>query len=228
LTLDTEKEHIIEVGAVLWDTERQAPLAVVSDFVNPGISVLEHKITELTGITLDDLERYGNLFGSVEAKLFELFSRADAVLAHNGNLFDKPMLASNSKRFGSYDFSKFLWADSTCDIEFPPEIQTRKLTYLAAEHGFLNPFAHRAIFDVLTMLKVASRYDWKQIISYAKTPTITIEANTTYEQRELAKKLNYRWNGDKKKWTKSIKEFQLGAEKEAATKAGFSIKQAKG
>lgn len=225
--LDTDKDYITELGAVLWDTERGVPLKILSTLTWPHDTEikLDHKIVELTGITEEDLAKHAVPFEEGEFQLANLVANADLILAHNGNLFDRPMLNSNSARFGTkFDYNKFLWADSTCDIDFPPTIQTRKLSHLAAEHGFLNPFAHRAVFDVLTMLKIAQRYDWKQITEFAKSPTISIEAQTTFEQRELAKKAGYRWNADKKKWVKSIKQFKLKEEQDAAKALGFQIR----
>lgn len=228
--LDTAKEHIIEIGAVLWDTEKGKPVDMMNRLIRIADGIkLEHKITELTGIVLEDLTNYGVAFNIIALQFIAMVNQAEAIVAHNGNLFDKPIMISNCERHNvnSEPIAKKLWVDTTCDIEFPPEIMTRKLTHLAAEHGFLNPFAHRAIFDVLTMMKIAQRYDWQQIIRYAKTPSVELIANTNFQQKELAKKLNYRWNGEKKIWTKSVKLFQVDQEREAATLAGFTIKQGK-
>lgn len=234
--LDVAKENIIELGAVLWDTKTGKPVEMMSRLTRTTAQPLDQKIIELTGITDEDLKTYGIQFGIAAREFENMLASAQAIVAHNGNMFDKPMMISNVERHCAAEplgvsltakLKESLWIDTTCDIEFPPEIQTRKLTHLAAEHGFLNPFSHRAVFDVLTMLKIAQRYDWDQIVRYAKTPSIVLIANTSYEQRELAKKLNYRWNGDKKVWTKSVKQFQLDAEKDAAKLAGFTIKVGK-
>lgn len=222
--LDTAKESIIEVGVVLWDTDRKAPLIMYSAMLDHrDRKPLEPRITELTGITDDDLGKYGRPAGGVLKRTEEIFAMADAVVAHNGNLFDKPMFEANCERLG-VPIGERLWADTSCDIEYPPAITTRRQVHLAAEHGFLNPFAHRALFDVLTMLKITTHYDWEQIIRYAKSPTVTLIAETTFAQKELPKKQNFRWNPDAKKWTKSVKDFQADEEVKKAKEAGFEVK----
>ena len=50
------------------------------------------------------------------------------------------------------------------------KIKTRSLPYLAADHGFLNPFPHRALFDVMTMIQIAGMYDINEILKYADSP----------------------------------------------------------
>ena len=37
-------------------------------------------------------------------------------------------------------------------------------------HGFLNPFPHRAVTDVMSMLKIASQYDLDRMADLAKLP----------------------------------------------------------
>ena len=221
--LDTAKESIIEVGVVLWDTDRKAPLVTLSALLDhKDRKPLDPKIVELTGITDDDLTKYGRPAGGVLKRANDIFEMADAIAAHNGNQFDKPMYLANCARLGVTPVDK-LWVDTSCDIEFPPNITTRRQVHLAAEHGFVNPFPHRALFDVLTMLKITTHYDWEQILRYARSPSVTIIAETTFDQKELAKKQNYRWNPDAKKWTKTVKEFQVEEVTKAAKEAGFPI-----
>lgn len=221
--LNTLEDHIIEVGALLWDTERNVPMnPVLSSFINPGVKLSE-EITQITGITDGDLAAHGYQPKVVLKALVDMFQKADAIVAHNGNLFDRPILDSNAKRHG-VEIPKKLWIDTSTDIEFPPRITTRRLVHLAAEHGFVNPFAHRALFDVGTMLQVAGNYDWAQIKRYAETPTLVVRADVSYQQRELAKKRNYRFSKEssygQNLWTKSIKEFQLDDERRDA---GFGV-----
>jgi DNA polymerase III subunit epsilon len=110
--------------------------------------------------------------------------------------------------------------DTLTDIPFASEPDSRKLKYLAGDHGFLNPFAHRAVFDVLTMLKVLSHYPIDKVLEYAKAPMITIRAVVDFNNKDKAKARRFSWEkiGDKtypKMWVKRIKEFQLEEEKKA-------------
>lgn len=224
--LSVTEDHIIEVGAVLWDTERKAPLSMFSSMIKIE-QKLDPKITELTGITDQDLEKFGRKASDVFAELNLFLYQAEAIVAHNGNLFDKPMHENNCKRNG-FDALVKPWIDTSCDVDYPTNITTRRLSHLAADHGFLNPFAHRAVFDVMTMLKVMAHYDFGQILTWSKAPTLEIRADSTFQQKELVKKQNYRWDNERKIWHKSIKDFHLEDAKKAAKEAGFGVTVLKG
>lgn len=228
--LDVVNDQIIQVAVVLWDTESKNKKAKVKyDALINSILIpkLDPKVIEIHGITNEDLEKYGRPPVEVLQRCNILFSAADAVIAHNGNLFDRPLFQNCSTRH-KIDPVKKLWIDTSCDIEFPAHIQGRKLVHLAAEHGFVNPFPHDATSDVLTMLKIADQYDWKKIMEFAKAPTLTVRADATYQQKDLAKKQGYRWDGDSRSWIKSIKDFQLNDANKAALEAGFKVIVLKG
>jgi DNA polymerase-3 subunit epsilon len=105
--------------------------------------------------------------------------------------------------------------DTSCDVNFSASIKTRKLGHLAAEHGFLNPFAHRALFDVLTMLRVLSFYDHKDVIKLAGEKDYVVQALVekpwldSGKSTSEAKENGFRWNGERKLWLKRVKESQL-------------------
>lgn len=231
--LNVKEDHITQVGAVLWDTsahQGRKRAKIKLDMMvkgDPFPAELDPRITELTGITRADLDTFGQPAASVFKTVAQLMEQADAVVAHNGNLFDRPMFENNCARVGVKVPNK-LWIDTTCDIDFPVSIQTRKLIHLAAEHHFINPFPHDAMSDVLTMLKIADQYDWMKTVLWAKAPTIVIRADSTFQQKELVKKQNYRWDNDNKMWIKSIKSFQLEDVRKAAKEAGFGITVLKG
>lgn len=225
--LNTSEDHIIQVGAVLWDTaslKKKAKLKFDVAIRGEHIPPIDPKITEINGLTNADLEKYGQAPANVFTTLNMLFEQGEAIVAHNGNLFDRPMYESNCKRHGIVPITTKLWVDTSCDIDYPTTIQTRKLIHLAAEHQFINPFPHDALSDVMTMLKIADLYDWEKTILWAKAPTVVIQAVSTFHQKELVKKQNYRWDNDNKIWLKSIKEFHLEDAKKAAKEAGFEVK----
>lgn len=225
--LQVEKDFILQVGVVLWDTaapKKKAKLKFDALINSPLLPAdLDPTALEINGLTREDLERFGQSPEAVLKSVNMIFEMSDAIVAHNGNLFDRPMYESNCRRHGIEPVRDKLWIDTSCDIDYPAAINTRKLVYLAVEHDFINPFPHDAISDVLTMLKVADRYDWEKTVAWAKSPTLAIRADSTFQQKELVKKQNYRWNNEKKIWTKSIKEFQLEDARKAAKEAGFSV-----
>lgn len=216
--LEPTTDRVIEIGAVLWDTERKAPLQVQSDFIlhktEENVTIPE-EIQKITGILPEDLTRFGLPAKQAFERLNHLISFAEYVVAHNGNEFDQKFYQAEVARL-KIDEDLTPWIDTMTDIPFSEDFKTRKLTYLAAEHGFLNPFSHRAAFDVLTMLKVLEPYDLGQVTELAKSPTLTVKAAVSYDDREKAKARGYRWNPKDKIWVKTIKEVFLENERVSA------------
>ncbi len=204
--LSHETDEIIELGAVAWDTEQNKPVAMINHLIQqPKKMPLEDIIVKITGITENDLNNFGISEQKAIQDYVELANKCDYVIAHNGNQFDKQFIEKALTRHG--EKQQHIWLDSMTDV--PYQTATRKLTYLAAEHKFLNPYSHRALFDVLTMLKVCSHYDWNEIITRAASPTVQVVAKVSKEDRLLAKKVGFRWDAKNYQWVKVMKEMDL-------------------
>jgi len=214
--LDVKKDKVIEIGAILWDTVRSIPLRIFSELVwypeiwnestsgaNPALA-MQH-IEECINISNDDLVNYGRHPKVVFPLLLDLINSTNitAVVAHNGNKFDKPLLYNDLTRWG-FALPQIHWIDTQYDVPYPNKIKIRQLTYLAAEHGFINPFAHRAIFDVLTMLKTIQSYDIDWIHKLSKIPTVTLVASIDYPSNHKVKTRGYHFRSEDKKWIKSV------------------------
>ena len=199
--LSPEKDDIIEIGAVLWDTRRGVPL-VIENFGVKTDKVIAPVITNLTGITQQDNDTYHQLDEEIAVTLEFLIDQADYLVAHN-HQFDKKFLTAWIKKQGSlYNSNMFdskPWIDTQHDL--PPEAygKSKSLTYLAADNGFVNPFAHRAVFDVLTMLTVLQKHIHN--VDLAKE-RVYLEAVVTRAEKDKAKKEGFRWNPDRKVWWK--------------------------
>lgn len=233
---DTSKDEIIEVGAVLWDTYRNLPIYLMSEYIWyesiwATATSTKDQIENITKISYSDLEKYGQHPKVVLQKLANIMNtpELEAIVAHNGNDFDKPILMKNAERW-SIEIPSKPWIDTMVDIPYASNIQTRKLTHLAAEHGFVNPFAHRAIFDVLTMFRILQNYDVDWIYKLSLEPSITLVANTVPpwkddgKSNEEAKSKGYRFHSETKTWIKNVKESQLQAETNNFS-LGFAIKR---
>lgn len=215
--LDATKDQITEIGAVLWDTEINQPIK----FFNKLLQIegpIPPEIVKLTGITDELLNKYGELPSEVFYEFLEFQAEADVFLAHNAP-FDRGFLEAK------IDLGEKPWIDSCVDVDYPESISTRKLTHLAAEHGFVNPFAHRAMTDVLTMMQLVSKYDWNKTIENARTPNVVMQAMVTIPQKDMAKGCGYRFNGSNKKWTKLIKENRVEEEIKKCLEIGFLSKR---
>jgi DNA polymerase III epsilon subunit-like protein len=219
---DFKNDYITEIGAVLWDTETQRPERIMSNLVlNEETPQLTDEIVQITGITQSMLEAHGEPFELVYRRdLMHIAEEADYVVAHNAIGFDKPFLTEECNKFGT-SMLPHHWIDTSVDVPYPDRVKTRKLVHLAAEHGFLNPFAHRAVFDVLTMMKVLSQYNIEDVVRLSKEPAVTLQALVSYDNRTLASARGYRWKADTKQWLKNLKESQV--EKEVK-ECGFATK----
>ncbi|WP_236715279.1 hypothetical protein [Leptospira interrogans] len=75
------------------------------------------------------------------------------------------------------------------------------------------PFqSHRALFDVLTMLNILSKYNMDEIIQLAQTPLLRVTAHLDFDKKDLAIKSGFYWNKEKKIWAKVIREGMLKKE----------------
>jgi DNA polymerase-3 subunit epsilon len=204
--LSTKEDEIIELGAVVWETKTNKPVAMLNHLIKqPNKGQLSSTIIDITGITDEDLDNFGIDEQVAINEFIQLARKCQYIIAHNGNHFDKPFIDKAVTRHGlELDMP---WIDSMLDVPFT--CATKKLTYLAAEHNFLNPFSHRALFDVLTMLNVCSNYDWQDIVKRSESPTITVVANVTKENRNLAKSKGFRWDAPNVRWIKYMKQCDL-------------------
>ncbi len=220
--LDTGKDRIIEVGAVLWDTDLQKPLVTTNWFMYTiGYPPISEEAGKINGISQSILDEFAQTPITIITALSHLCNlhKVDYLVAHNAENFDKPMLMAElmrcSERFTVLETTP--WIDTRTDIPYAVEPSSRRLNHLAADLGFVNPFQHRALFDVLTMLRVLSNYDIKAVLEYQKIPFITMQALVSYADRELAKAQRFSWQqiGDKKypnMWVKRIKANLLELE----------------
>lgn len=212
--IDPNNDRIIEIGAVLWDAERKTPLEVFGKLVSHPNLVLSEEIIQITGIQPRDLEEQGVPIEQALCPLEELFQRTDYVVAHNGNKFDRPFLERTLERAGMPLWDK-PWIDTMTDVPYPDSIRARKLNHLAADHQVFNPLPHRAVFDVIVMLQILSKYPMEEVVRLARSPAVEIRADVSYDDRHLAKERGFRWDGERRIWCKVVKELHLSQESEA-------------
>ncbi len=221
--LNFESDRIIEVGAVLWDTATASPVQIYNTLVvHPDAPPITAEIEGLTGINQAMIDGYGQPASEVFFALTELILKAQFIVAHNGLGFDKPMLDAQYLRRPCVPSSVALptWIDTCLDVPYPPRITTRKLVHLAAEHGFVNPFAHRAVFDVLTMLRVLAAYSIDEVVLSSQQPLVNLVAVVSFDDKDKAKARGYRWNGETRQWVRSLKAHLVPREIE---ECGFRV-----
>ena len=215
--LDPKEDRLIELGAVTYDWDTKMPMQVLSELIDPKMENDEFKlpeeITKITGITEEALGKYGGFEADVLTRFDMMIQFADYFVAHNGNLFDRQFLEEAYRRNGMTLADK-PWIDTIQDIRFPEGIKTRNLHHLGADHSTLNPFRHRAVFDVLTMFKVLECYDLNAVIARSQEPTLFVQAIVSFDEKEKAKELGFRWFAPEKVWWRSLKSSDFEAMKD--------------
>jgi len=218
-TFELDKLKITEIGAVLYDTRFNGPTDIYSVIVDePDRPPIEPFVEGLTGISDDLINSYGVEPQTSIIKIHSLFCRADFIVAHNGDAFDKPALKLFFERYG-YELPNKPWIDTMKDIPYNEYITTRKLEDLCGRHGFLNPFPHRAFADVMSMFKILSQYDLDEVIKINKSPEVTFQALFNWgcenfnEIKDKVKAAGFKWNPDTKQWILKIKSYFIDREK---------------
>lgn len=223
--------RVTEIGYVLWDTQKSYPLLMESHFVGSPEVIRQNlqEIVNITGISCDILESYGSLSEDVCKKLdnFLILHNPKYIIAHNGDAFDKPFLLEEFKRSGVTEkrVDTIPWIDTRFDLPYEKNPRSMHLNHLAMDEGFINPFPHRALTDVLTMLRVMSKFDFDSILAYKTIPWVYVRALVSYDDRDKAKQQKYMWEqvGDRKfpkSWVKKLKQSYLETERK---KCDFEI-----
>jgi DNA polymerase III subunit epsilon len=223
---------VTEVGMVVWDTELHAPIKLFGTLVDPGPDIIwEPGATKVNKLTPEVCAKYGMSDEKACRYTLSWYGSADVACAHNGNVFDKLILEKWAKHYGLDAQPDKIWIDTKADLETPPGNATR-LTYMAADHEFLNPFPHRAMFDVMTMLKILDKHDINHVLEISKSPTLKVRSLQPFEQNNLARNRGFHpeyeinpdgTKGKFKYWSMAIKECKLDDERVACRTLGFEI-----
>ena len=218
-----EENWITEIGCVLWDTDTNLPLEMYNTLVQPEGKEISAEAVQYTGITTEMCEKHGEKECLALDHFRHMATKADYIVAHNGREFDIPILAARFKAWDLPTPGKPL-IDTMTDLPLPDNCKSRNLTYLNGFHLFANPFPHRAITDVLSMLTVMSKYPWEEVRAIADSPVVQYIAQFSYPKerkggnfkeamaefnkiKDAVKGLGFRWHPDTKTWVLKTKEI---------------------
>lgn len=220
--LDPKTDKVIEVGMALWDTDHGLIEATSALFCLPNVT-LSLEIESLTGISQQMMEEFGT-FNPLDESwdvMQDWFELADYTVAHNAP-FEQSFLRAWPGMDGLADMNP--WIDTMTDI---PGHEGKRLSYLAADHGFVNPFPHRALPDVLTMLTVLAKYDFAEIERRATAPQtrlwIQFPYDETRKKNEAVKALGFKWEPNHKAWHRTLPDFLASEVTQKAQEAGFQV-----
>jgi DNA polymerase-3 subunit epsilon len=232
--LDVTKDRILEIGAIIYDTKEKVPLAMLSEMINP-MELVPPEITpeyvSPTGLKGEHILEFGEsiclTLRQIEAMIIR--HKPVALVGHNIVGYDLPLLKHELERVRPMDCPNLLalpLIDTRHDLPFEKEPSSRRLSHLISDHGFLNPFPHRAVFDVMACLKLMSHYDFEEVLAQSKIPWVTMRAFVSYDDRQKAKDLRYSWEQAgavklPKAWIKAVRSNAVEREVAAGLAAGF-------
>ena len=205
--MDPKKDRIIEIGLLEFvQEEGRTPVVtrMYGAIEDPGVPLCP-EIQKLTG--LDDPILAGRRIDWSIVQAF--FEQPSIVIAHNA-AFDRSFLA-NHDEIRSH---RVHWGCSMRHIDWQKHgYKTRSLNYLAADHGFVNPFAHRALFDCATTLRLISPYLEELVARSFLHEYKLIAVGAPFALKDNLKEHGYHWDAEQRVSYKEIFEDVLETEK---------------
>jgi len=233
---EAAQAQIVEVGYLIADLERGVILDIYSSFIAPQNSVdAECYYLKTSGLTVSDLRTFGGAIDDVLGGLVRRMESVGFIAGHNSTSYDLPLLqrvlrdlplpydanADYIPRWlsgGADRIGKLPHLDTRCDF---PALGSDKLAYKALDYGHIAYGAHRALFDCVSSYEIARRGNWREAVERARHPFITIEAESTFDQKDTVRAHGFYW--DKPTWKKRIRECDWEAHAAQADSNGYKI-----
>jgi DNA polymerase-3 subunit epsilon len=207
--LDHHKDEIIEIAIRQWVYHKKEhylvkPLDEYSALQQPKKNQISAMITEITGITAEDVQGQEIDWLIVS----DILTESDFILAHNAG-FDRPMIeAVNEVR--DISASKF-WTCSFKQVDWASKgFLSSKQELLSVFHGF-HYSGHRALTDIDALGNLMLQGDYlKEILASAKTKQVSVDCvKAPFDSKDLLKAKGFSWNATSKFWTKLVPEPEL-------------------
>jgi len=210
---NVETARITQVAFSVFDLIKKKELYHYSSLVMPeGEFVFDEVASLITGIDIDQLNEFGESLSNVLGIMHRHLSGVEYLIAHNLHAYDYPLLQNELKRLGREDFKLPSLIDTRFDVPWPAHIETRKLSYLGAEFGIVNPSAHSARHDTDILSKLFFMFPLEEIIARAESPQVWVRADVSFDHKDKAREKRFTWNPTKKIWVKQYKECDLKKE----------------
>lgn len=207
--LDPKADHLVEVGAVLFDADLASIVEVRSVLVRATSNAAE-KVNGIPEVLL--ALPWCTTAEGAHRMLQQMYDRGQRVhgecyvLAHNAE-FDRQWFPDVGWR----------WVCTCDDADWPRHPRgTGSLVSIALAYGVGVSRAHRAIEDCLTLAATLARVheveghldDW---LKRALEPRMQLRALVSFDNNQLAKDAGFRWQPDAKEWTKKVRVSQARA-----------------
>lgn len=215
--LDHKSDEIIEIAIRKWIYHKKdhylvKPIEEYAELNEPLRNEISDIITELTGITKDDVKGKKIDWEIVS----RIISESDFILAHNAG-FDRPMIEA-VKEIRDISASKF-WACSFKQVDWSSKgFISSKQELLSIFHGF-HYSGHRALTDIDALANLLMQGDYlKEILANAKIKQVSVNCiKAPFDAKDLLKSKGFFWNAPSKFWSKLVSETELEAVKSFLT-----------
>jgi DNA polymerase III subunit epsilon len=204
---DINQDRVTEYGVALYTTTQKRVVMAEQFLVDEDV-VITPKITEITKIRKPMMDKFGLEPAEALSRLQNYFDMAEAVAGMNIVEFDMPMYRNWCEREKEEPIERLV-IDAKTDF---PNNEYKKLGYMAADAGFLNPFPHAALPDAWTTLRLLEGNDLEKVVERAKAPRAYLKAHVTFDTNYLAKERKYGWHPVRKVWYKVVKEMDVEQE----------------
>lgn len=206
--INPETDRIIEIGLLEFGVGESGTPHILNMYggLEDPKQPLSPELQKLTG--LNDAMLQGQVIDWVLVR--KILERSSLVVAHNAD-FDRGFM----QRREEYQGLDPHWACSFKHIDWETKgFRTRALNYLAADHGFVNPFAHRALFDCATTFRIFAPYFNEMLQRSYLREFRVLATQAPFEMKDKLRNNRYRWDVQKRVWLKDILEDQLQKERD--------------
>ncbi len=194
--LDPKKDELLEFAVAFWSVEHCSLIDATSVLVHASSNNAE----AVNRIPLDMARRWGADRAFVDNSVCPaLASDVDAIVAHNAD-FDRQWLPELADK---------PWICTANDITWPSPSTSRSLTAIALAHGVGVVDAHRALADVMTIVRLfeavhARGHSVRAMLEAGLRPKATFRALVSYDDREKAKAAGFYWDSKGRSWLRKM------------------------
>lgn len=207
--LDHNKDEIIEIAIRKWIYHKKEhylikPVEEYSELNEPKQNEISEAITELTGISKEDVKGK-----KIDWKIVsKMIGESDFVLAHNAG-FDRPMIEAVAE-VSKISASK-IWTCSFKQVDWAQMgFLSSKQELLSIFHGFYYS-GHRALTDIDALANLLLQGDYlKKILANAKTKQVCVDCvQAPFESKDILKNSGFSWDVLNKFWTRLVSESEI-------------------
>lgn len=226
--IDSKEDRPIEMGIVVWDTEKRVPAYLHSCYIlGENWPKPTEEAQAVSNIDPEWVRAFYTPPHMALDKLCYLAEQCDFMVAHNAD-FEMAFISEWLKRHPVIAGAKLKtipWIDTKVHLPFPPKVNARDLVSLCSHHGFFNPHPHRALFDAWAMMKILDQYPLADVIENAQSAKCRLwSIGITFNTKDRPKSVGYHWHGETKRWFTDVKLSEEKDATEKALKAGFEVK----